>query len=176
MEANTILAESPARPTCRFLPTRLRKVAALSWADRWLLVEVSVMLGAAWLLLRVLPFRRLARRLGPLQSETSREVPPAQLAQAQRVRLAIARMAPRTPWESNCFPQALAAKFWLRRHDIPSTLYLGVALNKPDAGAPEQAPMEAHAWLRCGPLIVTGERGSERFTVVARFGEVSGDR
>ena len=149
----------------------LRKVAALSWADRWLLVEMFVLLGASWLALRLIPFRRLARRLGPLQSETALEASPAQLEQAQRVRLAIARVAPRTPWESNCFPQALAAKVWLRRHAIPSTLYLGVALNKPDAGVLPQAPMEAHAWLRCGPLLVTGARGSERFTVVARFGE-----
>lgn len=149
----------------------MRKLAALSWADRWLLVEMTVLLGAAWLALRLIAFRRLARRLGPLQAETSLEAPPAHLAQAQRVRLAIARVAPRTPWESNCFPQALAAKVWLRRRGIPSTLYLGVALNKADAGAPDQAPMEAHAWLRCGPLVVTGARGSERFTVVARFGE-----
>ena len=165
--------ERVTRPSQAGRATWLHKLAALSWADRWLLVEVFVLLGVAWLALRVVPFRRLARRLGSLHSETSTDAPPAQLAQAQRVRLAIARVAPRTPWESNCFPQALAAKFWLQRHGIPSTLYLGVALNKTDDSAPEQAPMEAHAWLRCGPLVVTGARGSERFTVVARFGESS---
>lgn len=151
----------------------LHKLAVLSWADRWLLVEVFALLGAARLVLRLVPFRRLARRLGPLQSETSMEALPDQLAQAQRVRLAIARIAPRTLWESNCFPQALAAKFWLKRRGIPSTLYLGVALNKADVAAPDAPGMEAHAWLRCGPLVVTGARGSERFTVVARFGEGS---
>ena len=143
----------------------LHKLTALSWADRWLLVEVFVLLGTAWLALRLIPFRRLARRLGPLQSETATDAPPAQLEQARRVRLAIARVAPHTPWESNCFPQALAAKFWLRRHGIPSTLYLGVALNKTNVAAPDARGMEAHAWLRCGPLVVTGARGSERFTV-----------
>ena len=153
------------------LSTRLQKLAALSWVDRWLLAEVFVLLGTAWLALRLVPFRRLARRLGPLQSETAMEAPPAQLEQARRVRLAIARVAPRTPWESNCFPQALAAKFWLRRHGIPSTLYLGVALNKANANAPDGARMEAHAWLRCGPMIVTGEAGHQLYTVVARFGE-----
>ena len=156
--------------------TWLHKLAALSWADRWLLVEVFALLGAAWLALRLIPFRRLARRLGPLQSETSTDASPAQLEQAQRVRLAIARVAPRTPWESNCFPQALAAKFWLQRHGIPSTLYLGVALNTAGAAAPDSPAMEAHAWLRCGPLVVTGARGSERFTIVARFGDPSAVR
>lgn len=37
------------------LSTRLRKVAALSWADRWLLVQVFVLLGAARLTLRLIP-------------------------------------------------------------------------------------------------------------------------
>lgn len=154
-----------------FFFTRLHKLAALSRADRWLLVEVFVLLGVAWLALRLDPFRRLARGLGPLQSETAREVPPAQLQQARRVGLAIARVAPRTPWESNCFPQALAAKFWLRRHGIASTLYLGVALHKAGDEEFPATPMTAHAWLRCGPLFVSGGQGRERFTLVACFGE-----
>lgn len=150
--------------------TRLRKVAALSWADRWLLLQVFVLLGIARLSLRLIPFRRLARHLGPLQVETPPDAPPEQLAQARRIGLAIARVSHYTPWTSNCFPQALAGKYWLRRRHIPTTLYLGVALNKTDANAAEHTNMEAHAWLRCGPLIVTGERGHRRYTAVARFG------
>lgn len=78
-------------------------------------------------------------------------------------------VSPYTPWTSNCFPQALVAKYWLRQRHIPTTLYLGVALTK-TADAP-RAEMAAHAWLRCGPLIVTGGRGHERFTTVAHFGD-----
>jgi hypothetical protein len=148
----------------------LRKLLALPWADRWLLAQVFVMLGLARLTLRVLPFRRLAQHLGPLHEETPAEAPPDHLAQARRVALAIARVSSYTPWESNCFPQALTAKFWLRRRAIPTTLYLGVALNKTEADGSPHAAMEAHAWLRCGPLLVTGGRGHERFTVTAHFG------
>jgi hypothetical protein len=43
------------------LSNRLRKVAALPWADRWLLGQVFVLLGIARLALRLIPFRRLAR-------------------------------------------------------------------------------------------------------------------
>jgi hypothetical protein len=149
--------------------TRLHKMAALSWADRWLLFQVFVLLGVARLALRVIPFRRLARYLGSLQTETPLDALPAQLAQARRVGLAIARVSPYTPWKSNCLPQALVAKYWLRRRRIPTTLYLGVALNKPE-GPAMRPEMEAHAWLRCGTLIVTGERSHERFTVTACFG------
>jgi len=169
LEANTILTEPATRPTSHSLSTRLRKLAVLSWADRWLLVEVFVLLGVARLGLRVIPFRRLAQHLGPLQVETPSDAPPDHLAQAKRVGLAIARISPYTPWTSNCFPQALVAKHWLRRRHIPTTLYLGVALAKTDnAPRPE---MTAHAWLRCGPLLVTGGRGHERYTVTACFGD-----
>ena len=148
---------------------RLRKVAALSWADRWLLLQVFALLGIAKLALRLIPFRRLARSLGPLQTETPPTAPPDHLVQAQRIALAVARVSPHTPWTSNCFPQALVAKYWLRQRRIPATLYLGVALNKSEPSAPTE--MEAHAWLRCGAFIVTGESGHARFTVVACFGD-----
>lgn len=155
----------------RSFATRLRKLTALSWADRWLLVQVFILLGVARLSLQMIPFRRLAQHLGPLQTETPSDAPPEHLAQARRVALAIARVSPYTPWTSNCFPQALVAKHWLRRRRIPTTLYLGVALTKSE-GAPN-SDMTAHAWLRCGPLIVTGGRGHERYTVTACFSDSS---
>lgn len=149
---------------------RLRKLSALSWADRWLLLQVFVLLGLARLALRTVPFRRLAARLGPLQAETPWTIAPGDLAQAQRLALAIARVSPHTPWTSNCFPQALAAKYWLRRRGIPSTLYLGAALDKGTPADGSAPAMEAHAWLRCGSFYVTGGQVRERFTAVARFG------
>jgi len=148
---------------------RLRKVAALSWADRWLMVQVFILLGVARLTLRLIPFRRLARYLGLLHTETPPDASPEQMAQARRVALAIARVSHYTPWTSNCLPQALVAKHWLRRRRIPTTRYLGVALTKTD-DAPRSA-MTAHAWLRCRPLLVTGGRGHERYTVTACFGD-----
>jgi hypothetical protein len=148
---------------------RLRKVAALSWADRWLMVQVFFLLGVARLSLRLIPFRRLARWLGPLQTETPPDAPPEHLVQARRVGLAIVRVSPYTLWTSNCFPQALVAKYWLQRRRIPTTLYLGVALTKTDDAA--HSEMTAHAWLRCGPLLVTGRRGHERYTMIACFGD-----
>lgn len=151
------------------LPTRLHKLAALPWAERWLLVRVFILLGVARLSLRMIPFRRLAQYFGPPQTETPPDAPPEHLAQARRVALAIARVSPYTPWTSNCFPQALVAKYWLRRRRIPTTLYLGVALTRPD-GAPN-SQMTAHAWLRCGPFIVTGGQGHECFAVTACFGD-----
>jgi len=143
---------------------RLRRLWRRPWQDKWLLIQVYLLLGCARLVLNAVPFRRLAATVGPLHTETPFEIAPAHLLAAQRIAWAIQRASPYTPWQSNCFPQALAAKFLLRRYGIPSTLYLGAAFT------PDKTGMEAHAWLRCGPLFVTGGPGHERFGVVGIFG------
>lgn len=50
----------------------------------------------------------------------------------------------------------------LRRRQIPSTLYLGVAKK-------EDGDLNAHAWLRTGDAIILGGGGLERFSVVSTF-------
>jgi hypothetical protein len=60
--------------------------------------------------------------------------------------------------------QALAATVLLQRHRIDGTLYLGVArVNDTPEG------LNAHAWLRCGELVVTGAAERARYTPVASF-------
>jgi hypothetical protein len=54
----------------------------------------------------------------------------------------------------------------LQRRGITSTLYLGV-----DHG--EEKWLDAHAWLRCGEVIVTGGAGAERFRIISTFTEDS---
>jgi hypothetical protein len=60
--------------------------------------------------------------------------------------------------------QALAAAALLRRRGTGATLYLGVAKT---AGAPEG--LSAHAWLRCGELVLTGAAERTLFTTIASF-------
>ena len=144
---------------------RLRNLLRRPWADKWLLVQVFVLLGVTRLAIDTLSLRRLARHFGPQQVETPAEIAPAALVVARRIAWAIQRVSPYTPWNSNCFPQALTAKLLLRWQGIPSTLYLGAAFKE------DRSRLEAHAWLRCGPLYVTGGRGHERYGTVGVFGE-----
>lgn len=72
------------------------------------------------------------------------------------VRWAVHGVAARTPWTSNCLPQALAAKYMLARRGLLSTLYVGAAFSGRDA-------LKAHAWLRCGDVPVTGGRNNEQW-------------
>jgi len=142
--------------------TRLLTFLRLSAKQRGLLVEAAAMLSAAGLVLRVLPFSRVAPRLGTHMAETPDAGAQTTAESARDVRWAVEIAARRLPWHPVCLPQAIAAKWMLRRRGVGSTLYLGV---NPSAG------LDAHAWLRSGSLIVTGGPVNGDFTVVSSFGE-----
>lgn len=153
------------------LHRRLANLLHLSWGDRWLLAETFILLGLARLAINLVPLRRLAPWFGSQSQETPAEITPANLHEAERIAWAVHTVSRHTPWKSNCYPQAFTAKLLLRRKRIPSTLYLGAALHPNTAGQTVATPaMTAHAWLRCGPLYVTGGRGQDTYTVLAVFG------
>jgi hypothetical protein len=131
-------------------------------ADKWLFLQAFWLLGIARVLINFIPFRRLANRMGQAMAATAPKPAPQELEQVRRVAWAVRNAAHITPWNSNCFPQALAAKFLLRRWGIASTLYLGAAFA-------DKESLKAHAWLRCGPKFVTGRSGHRQYKVVATF-------
>ena len=102
--------------------------------------------------------------MGVRLSETASNIAEDELLFARKLRWAIDIISPFTPWNSNCFPQALTAKYLLRRAGIPSTLYMGVTFKA------EGSALQGHAWLRCGPLNVTGGANNDEFGAVASFG------
>ena len=119
----------------------------------------------------VLPFAWVARRLA-LESgsgSASRNAHDATTrAAALRIGRAVRVAARRTPWESKCLAQALAAALMLRWRQIPFVLSLGVAkTGEPDPG------IEAHAWLFSCDVLLTGA-GYERYSVIAQFTSATG--
>ncbi len=139
-----------------------RKFWSLSRRERRLLPEALFWLSLARLALLAVPFRYIAPYLGRHMDETSQELDPRQASLARQIGWAVQVMAWRTPWESACLTQAMAAKVMLRRRHIASTLYLGVS--KDAAGA-----FEAHAWVRSGAWVLTGGPGHHRFAVISTF-------
>lgn len=137
-----------------------------SWADKWLVAQVYILLGITRLAINTLPFPRLENFLGQRMEETEINVARTDLRQARRIAWAIHAVSAYTPWESNCFPQGLTAKILLRRRGIPSTLYMGARF-KHD----EESTLGGHIWLRCGPLYVTGGNGSRDFGAIASFAD-----
>jgi hypothetical protein len=131
-------------------------------ARRALALEAALALAGFRLALALVPFRRIAGRLGTLGAESPATVDPGQDALALEVQWAVAAAGRRLPWPSRCLVRALAGWWMLRRRGIPTTLHFGVA----EAG---EGPIQAHAWLRCGTRMVCGGEERERFRTIARF-------
>lgn len=143
----------------------LRRFWQLSRQRRMLLIAAFVKLMVAIYLVRAKPFREIAERLGERAYETSEELSAFETALARDVEWAIAAICRRLPKTPTCLMQAIAAKFLLDEHKVPTTLYIGVA-----PGPTDQRGINAHAWLRCGHRVVTGKAESQRFQPLAWFG------
>jgi hypothetical protein len=119
----------------------------------------------------LIPLRWITRYLGtPMQETPTDAVSAPQLREAHRISWMIEKLAPRTPTNSNCYPRALTARWLLHRMKIPSTVYYGAAFD------PEGMWLEAHVWVRCGPLIVSGASAGLRFRPLSFFADVPASR
>lgn len=124
------------------------------------MLEAFATCTVASIMLKALPFSRIAPRLGRHMAESPPHQPGATSGEVARVAWAIATAARVLPWKPVCLPQAVTAQWMLRRRGVPSTLYLG--------SAPAEN-YDAHAWVRVGGVIVTGGPHHGKFTVVASF-------
>jgi hypothetical protein len=147
--------------------TARRTARQLTWTDWRTLAEATAWLALARAAILLVRFPTMARRLGTHMRDSTHVDQLAHQATLRRTRWAIGAASRRAPWRCMCLEQAIAAKLMLRRHGVPSTLYLGVAR----ARDPDQPSIEAHAWLRCGSLYVTGGENRTRYTVVSTFAD-----
>jgi len=134
------------------------------WAGRALLLEALAWLCWAKLLLLLVPFRWLAPRLGKPMTESPAAITEEERRLASRTSWAVQSVAAHVPLGFVCLPQAIAAKWMLRRRRLASTLYLGVA-------KPDEMKFTAHAWLRAGDKILTGRAESLTHSTIATFAE-----
>jgi hypothetical protein len=77
------------------------------------------------------------------------ELPSSQLLMISRVQLAVARVDRYVPWNTECYTQALTAKYLLKRRGISTLLTIGF---KKD----ESGQVQGHAWLTINEWLVTG--------------------
>ncbi|MBT2736757.1 lasso peptide biosynthesis B2 protein [Bacillus sp. ISL-7] len=130
-----------------------------------LLIEAYILL--AWArVLKAIPFRRVSPFLGSKMSETSFEMDAANIKLVKQISHAIHIMSKYTFWESKCLVKAIASMKMLERRQIDCTLYLGT-------GKDENGEMIAHAWLRSGPLYLTGAEEMKKFVIVYTFAKKS---
>ncbi|WP_017672021.1 lasso peptide biosynthesis B2 protein [Blastomonas sp. AAP53] len=145
-----------------------RKVAtflALPRFQKLWLAPTWLALGIARLAVLLVPFRHLGRFVG-VPAGVNAWVPLATEAQCRRadaIGQVIRLAASYTPFDANCFTQALAARALLGLYRIPYALFFGVARDQLAAG------LKAHAWVATGPVKVTGNESFSTFTVVGMY-------
>ncbi len=139
----------------------LRKLRARSWRERSRLLEALLLLGAARAAVLLFSFSRVAGWVGLVAKDTKVNIARAQANTAAEIGWAVRTASARTPWQSACLVQTLAAAAMLRRRKVPCTLFLGVAR--------DAQHLTAHAWLGCGADILTGSGGRQRFTQISAF-------
>jgi hypothetical protein len=142
-----------------------RKLRARKAADIAALLEAWLTLTTAFALVRCVAFRKWSRYLGTMEAEAPSEDLPQSRDAIARVQWAVRAARRFVPWNSTCLMDAVAGKLMLSRRRIGSTLYLGVRSEPSKA----EMSLDAHAWLRAGNVILTGDQGRHRFPVVAKF-------
>lgn len=147
------------------LSRKLRSFVRRPLIEQLWFPPVWLLLGASRLLILMMPFRRLAPHLGRHHG-TAAWVPliaPRQQATANHIRRIVQMTAKYTPWESNCFPQAVVARLLLGLYGIPCSVFFGVSRT------PDNKSMQAHAWVASGRVRVSGGESFEHFSVVGCF-------
>lgn len=156
----------------------LRQFLRLDRQRQRLFLEAWGALGSARLALRSTPFKQLVAELtlhrGPVEAPA---VGPEALAEAKRIGWAVRAASGYTPWRSSCLVQVLAAQRMLQQRLLPGAIYIGTSYigasleEGPGEGADPatNAGLDAHAWLKCGEAIITGESGHQRYAVVTTF-------
>jgi len=79
------------------------------------------------------------------------ELSSSQLVAIAQVQLAVARVHRYVPWNTECYTQALTAKYLLKKQGIASLLSIG--FKKDDGGE-----INGHAWLTINEWVITGMR------------------
>lgn len=134
----------------------------LDWRTKWLVIQTFVLCGIVRALILLIPFKKFRPYLGTYNTDSRQEEDMEAYHQARKIGQVISMASHYTPWESKCLVQAIVAQYLLKRRKIPTTLYLGVAKGS-------EGGLKAHAWLRCGQLIVTGDGARRDYKEVARF-------
>ena len=125
-------------------------------------LEAALLLVAAKIALRIVPFSRLARWFQqPMRAPERVGIERAQVIIA--VRHAIFRGARYLPGDYVCFPRGIVAQVMLRRRGVATTLIYGAA-TLPGQG------LTGHVWVMDGETGVIGAAKASEYRELARYG------
>ncbi len=133
----------------------LKRLAALPWKDRLLLIRAVLLVAIIRVALSILPFRMVLH--GALRTRRNSHAADSVDKVGWAVNV-VSRYVPR----ATCLTQALAVQVLLARSGHESTLKLGVANDLPSG-------FEAHAWVVCGDKSVIGGEEATVFRPLASW-------
>lgn len=145
--------------------SKINSFVRLNKETRKLFTKAYVLCGYYRFRMLFTPFNSLAKKIGRLGVESSDHFCESEMAYIKRVRKVVILAGRYTPWESLCLVQALAVQHLLDKRALDNTVYLGL-------GKGEDNKPIAHAWIKHGGKVIVGEKGIEKFSVVAMFGSI----
>lgn len=145
-----------------------KKMIQYSFKEKLLLMASFVFMGIIRFVIIVMPFKYVSKFIGEKMADSPYTADKRTYRRAWKIGWAVDLMSRHTPWESKCLVQAISALVLLKIFKVHYTLYLG--LNKGNDN-----DLIAHAWLRCGELIITGDSPNNHFQVVAQFAYIPSD-
>jgi len=140
----------------------LKKYYKIDKKERVILNQTFFWLIYASVLVRIIPLKWFNSVLGEFKKEIEAELNMNQLQSIEALRKITRQLKKRLPWKVKCFEEAIAVKKVLEKHQIKSTIYLGVSKDK-------NSKLIAHAWLKIGNDFITGKKGYEKFTIVGFY-------
>ena len=147
---------------------RLRQFAALNANEKLLILHAWWLLGYIRAATLSIPFKHLTASLQHHRQKVSPvSLDSKELEQAARIGKLVSTASKYTPWHTPCLTQVLVVQRLLCRRGIPGQFYLGV--RKGGAKTGESDDLEAHAWLQCDNLIVSGGVGCQDFAVLSTY-------
>lgn len=141
---------------------KIKRFFVVNNLERSLFIQAFVICGYYRLLVFFAPMRYYIKRLGAKGVESPFLSIDDKSNEIKQVMKSIRRALRFLPGTTKCLAKAISAKLMLRRRGIVSTIYLGVAKEGNEK-------LIAHAWLRCGDMIVTGAEEKDKFTAVVWF-------
>lgn len=129
--------------------------------EKLAVVEAFLLLSWARFLIKLVPVRMwrsqmaVSHRDDAIGSLSEREREAGRLV-ARSIKLAVRN----APVELVCLPQALAARWMLRRRGVDSRLFIGTKLG-------ETGDRNFHAWLKVQELWITGHCNEAEYAVFA---------
>ena len=130
--------------------SRWRRLARLSWGERWILLQASIALPLIDAWLRMFGFSASQALLTRIPSGRPRQLAPSQRREQIYCIVRLVKAASDHGfYRPSCLRQSLVLWALLRRRGIESTLHAGVRKGP--------ARVEAHAWVACDGVVLNDD-------------------